>query len=49
MQQMQSVILEKLETISSLNNEFKEKQERHFLKTFLHVMDRVSNELLFAQ
>lgn len=43
MQEMQTIILKKIENLNELNNEYKDKQEKHFLKTFIHVMDRISN------
>lgn len=40
---MQTEIHKKIEDLNNLNEEYKTKQETHFLKTFIHVMDRISN------
>lgn len=41
--EMQSKIYQGLEQMDALNDKYKSKQEKSFINTFLHVMDRMSN------
>lgn len=42
-------IIDKISELDRLNEEFKLKQENHFLKTFMTVLERMGNDLLLAQ
>jgi hypothetical protein len=42
---MQLDLLSKVELLSTLNGEYRSKQEKQFLGTFLHIMNKMSNEL----
>jgi|LakMenEpi03Aug12_release.lakeMendotaPanAssembly.Ray.scaffolds.fasta_scaffold243967_2 hypothetical protein len=46
---MQETVVDKLKLLGDLNSEYREKQEKHFMKVFLFVMDRMSTELGQAQ
>lgn len=48
MRETQGRIMRGLELLDHLHIDYKHKQERTFINTFLHVMDRMSNELLAA-
>ena len=45
LKETQQGIIKGLEYLSVLNENYKTKQEKSFMNTFLHVMDRMSNEL----
>jgi hypothetical protein len=39
---MQQTVIDKLKLLGDLNSEYREKQEKNFMKVFLFVMDRMS-------
>ena len=49
LKKMQETVVDKLKLLGDLNSEYREKQEKHFMKVFLFVMDRMSTELGQAQ
>lgn len=46
---LHKTIESKITELEGLNSEFKLKQERHFLKMFMSVLERMGNDLLLAQ
>jgi hypothetical protein len=38
-----------MEVLDKLNIEYKAKQEGHFLKTFMNVLEKMGNDLIQAQ
>lgn len=43
------MVMQNIDALEELNCEFKDKTEQHFLKTFLKIMDKMSNELIELQ
>lgn len=46
---LHKTIENKISELEGLNSSFKLKQERHFLKMFMSVLERMGNDLLLAQ
>ncbi len=42
-------IVEKMQILDQLNAEYKVRQEEHFLKTFMNVLEKMGSELILAQ
>lgn len=42
-------IVEKMAVLDQLNADYKVKQEEHFLKTFMNVLEKMGNDLILAQ
>ena len=38
-----------MEYLGDLNIKYKDKQEKEFLKTFMQIMDKMSNDLIIAE
>lgn len=42
-------ILDKIGTLDKLNEDYKVRQEEHFLRTFMNVLEKMGNDLIIAQ
>ena len=42
-------ILERMEVLDQLHADYKVKQEEHFLRTFMTVLEKMGNDLILAQ
>lgn len=47
--QIHAHILQQIELLDKLGAEFKVKQEEHFLRTFMNILETMGNDLILAQ
>lgn len=47
--QIHSLIIQKIQVLDKLTSDFKVKQEEHFLRTFMNILETMGNDLILAQ
>lgn len=47
--QIHASIIQKIEEMDRLSSEFKVRQEDHFLRTFMNILEKMGNDLILAQ
>jgi hypothetical protein len=47
--ELHSNILDKISQLDKLNQDYRNKQEQHFIKTFMNVLEKMGNDLILAQ